>query len=54
MKFWEPETRKLFNIRKDIGEINDLDSTIQEKARKLHDTLMRYLRSMNTETLKLV
>ena len=40
---------KLFNIRKDIGETNDLAGSMPEKAQELDDELMRYLRAVNAE-----
>ncbi len=49
VKFWKPEAMKLFNIRKDIGETNDLAGSMPEKAQELDDELMRYLRAVNAE-----
>ena len=42
---------KLFNIKQDIGETDDLAVSMPEKAQKLHDELMRYLRSVDAEIL---
>lgn|GEM_PF-2108865 len=54
VNFREPKTMKQFKIRKDSGQTNGLSSTMPQKVREQHDKIMRYLRSMDTKTLKAV
>jgi len=46
MKFYETNELKLFNIRKDIGEQNDLSKELPEKAEMMHRRLEKYLQQV--------
>ncbi len=49
----KPGKLLLFNLKDDIGETRNLADAMPQKAQELHETLMGYLRSVDSEVLKL-
>jgi hypothetical protein len=51
IKFWKTKKLELYNLKDDIGEINDLSKANPEKAKALESRLMAYLESVHAEIL---
>jgi len=50
-KFWNSKERYLFNIKKDIGETNDLSGDMPDNVKELERKLMDYLKMVDAEIL---
>ncbi|MEX0321658.1 MAG: sulfatase [Puniceicoccaceae bacterium] len=48
--YYEYDNYKLFNLRKDISEQNDLAKKMPKKAKQLHDELMAWVKETNAPT----
>jgi arylsulfatase A len=52
IKFWNLNKIELYNLKNDVGEINDISKTEPEKAKELEAKLMAYLKNVNAEILQ--
>lgn len=51
IKFWKTKKIELYNLKDDIGEINDLSKTNFEKVKELEKRLTTYLEKVHAEIL---
>ena len=51
IKFWKTKKLELYNLKDDIGEINDLTKANPEKVKELESRLMAYLEKVQAEIL---
>ena len=51
IKFWKTKKLELYNLKDDIGEINDLRKANPEKVKELESRLMAYLEKVQAEIL---
>ncbi len=51
IKFWNLKKTELYNLKDDLGEINDLSQSNPEKVKELEAKLMAYLESVRAEIL---
>ncbi len=53
IKLWDFDKIMLFDLEKDLEEVNDLSETYPEKKEELYRTMMEYLREVDAEVLQL-
>ncbi len=51
IKFWNLKKTELYNLKDDLGELNDLSKTQPEKLKELDTRLMAYLEKVHAEIL---
>jgi arylsulfatase A-like enzyme len=51
IKFWKTKKLELYNLKDDVGEINDLSKANSEKVKELETRLMAYLEKVRAEIL---
>jgi arylsulfatase A-like enzyme len=51
IKFWNPNKIELYNLKDDLGELNDLSEKETKKAQELESKLMAYLKEVHAEIL---
>ncbi len=51
IKFWDLKKIELYNLKEDLGELNDLSLKQPQKAKELESKLMAYLKEVNAEIL---
>ena len=51
ISFWKTNTLELYDLNKDLGEVNDLSASMPAKAKELDQKLLQYLRKENAEVL---
>ena len=51
IKFWKTNKIELFNISKDLGELNELSNLEKAKANQLESTLMNYIAKNNPDLI---
>jgi arylsulfatase A-like enzyme len=51
IKFWKTKKLELYNLKDDVGEINDLSKVNPEKVKELETRLMAYLEKVRAEIL---
>jgi len=51
IKFWNLKKVELYNLKDDLGELNDLSESSPEKVKELESRLMAYLEAVKSEAL---
>jgi arylsulfatase A-like enzyme len=51
IKFWNLKKVELYNLKDDLGELNDLSASSPEKVKELESRLMVYLEGVKSEAL---
>jgi len=51
IKFWDSKKIELYNLKDDVGELNDLSQKEPDKTRELESRLMTYLKKVHAEIL---
>jgi len=51
IKFWKTGKVELYNLKTDLGERNDLSTTMPDKVKELEQNLMAYVKSVDAEKL---
>lgn len=52
IKFWNLKKIELYNLKEDVGEINDLSKSQPDKVKELEARLIAYLKDVNAEILE--
>ncbi|MBK8778745.1 MAG: sulfatase [Saprospiraceae bacterium] len=51
IKFWKSKKVELYDLKNDLGELNDISSSNKPKVKELESRLMTYLESVHAEVL---
>jgi len=51
IKFWKTKKLELYDLSKDLGEINDIANEMPEKVQNLHQRMMNYFKEVDAEIL---
>lgn len=51
IKFWNLKKTELYNLKDDLGEVNDLSENYQQKVKELEKSLMEYVKEVHAEEL---
>lgn len=51
IRFWDLKKTELYNLKEDIGELNDLSGKYPEKVKEMEQLLMNYLEEVHAEVL---
>lgn len=52
IKFWKTKKLELYNLKNDLGEINDISKQEPEKVKQLEEKLMKYMNEVNPALAK--
>jgi hypothetical protein len=51
IKFWKTNKIEMYNISKDLGELNDISNVEKTKVKELESTLMSYIAKHNPDLI---
>ncbi|GAB1450034.1 hypothetical protein MASR2M47_00900 [Draconibacterium sp.] len=49
IKFWNLKKTELYNLKDDLGELDDLSKKYPQKVQEMENELMKYIKEVNAE-----